>query len=145
MKVVALKLKDEDGNIDYLRQIVVDRARGIVGGYINRDKKGQISLLDKNIRQLIDAEELEGLCQFRFYENITIENLDAKDISIGKRIRIGETIQEVTSIGKRCFEECKLIQAGEECELFMNVIFTKVIKEGYIKLEDEVSFLKLGK
>ncbi len=144
MKVVALKSKDGDGNIAYLNQIVVDKKQGIVGEYTSRNKGRQISLLSKRIRQLIDAEELEGLCLFRFYENITIEDLDAKNVSIGERLRIGESVQEITAIGKRCFKECKLIQTGEKCELFMNVIFTKVIKGGYIELEDEVVCLKLG-
>lgn len=141
MRVVELKIKDEDGYIHYLRQTIIDNKLGVVGEFPKRDQRKQVSLLSRRVRNLIDEEELEGLCLFRFYENITIEGLDANDLMIGDRIQIGETILEVTSIGKRCFKECKLIQSGEDCELFMNVVFTKVIKSGFVKIDDEASSL----
>ncbi|MGO1468417.1 MAG: MOSC domain-containing protein [Tissierella sp.] len=100
-----------------------------------------MSILSRRVRSLIDEEEIEGLCLFRFYENITIEGLDAKNLTIGDRLQVGEVTLEVTSIGKRCFEECKLIQSGEVCELFMNVVFTKSIKGGFVRIEDKVSSL----
>lgn len=141
MKVVALKLKDEDGHINYLRQTIIDKELGMIGEFSKREKNRQISLLSERVRDLIDEEEFEGLCLFRFYENITIRGLEAKNIGIGERLQIGETVQEVTSIGKRCFKECKLIQSGERCELFMNVIFIKVIKGGFVKIDDPASSL----
>lgn len=141
MKVVALKLKDEDGHINYLRHNIIDKNRGMVGDAPKRDREKQISILSERARNLIEQEELEGLCLFRFYENITIEGIDAKTLSVGESLQIGETIQTVTCIGKRCFEECKLIQSGETCELFMNVIYTKVEKGGFVKVGDKVSSL----
>ncbi|OLS03726.1 MOSC domain-containing protein [Tissierella creatinophila] len=138
MKVVALKLKDEDGHIDYLRQAIIDKELGMIGEFPKREKNRQISILSERIRNLIDEEEFEGLCLFRFYENITIKDLEVKNIEIGQRLQIGETVQEVTAIGKRCFKECKLIQSGETCNLFMNVIFTKIIKSGFVKIDDKV-------
>ena len=143
MKVVALKVKDENGHINYLRQTIIDKELGITGELSERKKNRQISILSERIRNLIDEEEFEGLCLFRFYENITIKDLEAKNISIGQRLQIGETVQEVTAIGKRCFEECKLIQSGERCDLYMNVVFAKVIKGGFIKIDDSVKTIDI--
>lgn len=142
MKVVEIALKDDGGNINYLRWIMVDRRLGIMGENIENNKRIQISLLAERIRELIDDEEMEGLCLFRFYENITIRGLESDEISIGDILQIGETLQEVTSIGKRCFAECKLIQSGEKCDLFSNVIFTKVLKSGFVMIGDKVKLLK---
>lgn len=141
MKIVQLTL-EEDGYINYLRLIILDKELGILGERIEKDKKIRISLLGQRIRNLIDQEELEGLCLFRFYENITIKNFEADEIIIGDRLKIGETIQEVTSIGRRCLAECKLIQAGEKCDLFSNVVFTRVLKGGLVRVDDEVRLLE---
>ena len=138
MKVVALKLRDEDGQLSYLRQTIIDKELGIIGDYPKREKTKRISLLSERIRHLIDEEEFEGLCLFRFCENITVRGLDAGEVSIGEKFQIGETIQEVTSIGQRCFEECKLIQSGEECNLFTNIVFMRVLKSGFVKIDDKV-------
>ena len=142
MKVAALKLRDEDGHLSYLRQTIIDKELGIIGDYPKREETKRIALLSERIRHLIDDEELEGLCLFRFCENITIRDLNAKKVSIGQRFQVGETVQEVTSIGKRCFEKCKLIQSGEECDLFTHVVFTRVIKSGFVKIGDKVKFIK---
>lgn len=141
MKVVELKLKDEDDNIEYLRQLMVDNKLNLVEGRPKTSKSRRVSLLGERIRKLIDEEELDGLCMFRFYENITIRGLEAEDVLIGERFQIGETVQEVISIGERCFKKCKLIQSGEECDLFMNIIFTKIIKSGFVRIDDEVKSL----
>ena len=141
LKVVELKLVDEDNNIEYLRKTIVDNKVSINKRFDKNNRGESVSLLSERVRYLIDEEELEGLCLFRFYENITISDLDAKEVSIGQRFQIGETVQEVVSIGERCFKECKLIQSGEECDFFMNIVFTKVIKSGYVKIDDEVRFL----
>lgn len=85
------------------------------------------------------------MCLFRFCENITIRDFNAKKISTGERFQIGETVQEVTSIGNRCFKKCKLIQSGEECDLFTHVVFTRVIKGGFIKINDKVNTLDSNK
>lgn len=121
---------------------MIDKEKGMIGQSSKKNKLRQISLLSKEIRDLIDIEQLDGLCLFRFYENITIEGLDARDLKIGQTIQIGETVQRVTSIGKSCFEECKLVQSGERCKLFNNVIFTSVVEEGFIKIDDPVEVVE---
>lgn len=108
-----------------------------------KDKEKQVSILSKEIRDSIDKEELDGLCLPRFYENLVIQGLSASELSVGERLKIGETIQEVTIIGKKCFKECKLAKAREKCSLSNSVIFTRVIKGGSIKIYDEVSSLGL--
>ena len=141
MQITDIKVRDEDGNINHLMRAMLDQESGMVGRSEKKDKRRQISILSKKIRDLIDEEQLDGLCLFRFYENITIEGLDAREISTGEKLQIGETVLRVTSIGKGCFEECKLVQAGKRCELFNNVIFTSVVEGGFIEIDDRVEVI----
>ncbi|HFL3828564.1 TPA: sigma 54-interacting transcriptional regulator, partial [Clostridioides difficile] len=43
-----------------------------------------------------------------------------------------------TEIGKNCFSQCNIIKEGKTCPLSREVIFTKIIKEGSIKIGDIV-------
>lgn len=141
IKVVALKLKDKEGKINYLDRSYFDKDNGMIGEGVFRKENRQISILSESVRNQIDREEKKGLCLLKFYENITIKGLDARLIHVGQIFQIGETLQEVTSIGKKCFDGCKLFQAGERCGLVDNVIFTKIIKNGKIKIEDKMTSL----
>nr|WP_300006200.1 hypothetical protein [Tissierella sp.] len=145
MKVWDIKLKDEEGSVNHLRRTIIDREDGMFGQASKADKKNkkrQVSILSKKARETIDQEQLGGLCLFRFYENITIEGLDARAIKKGDLLQIGETLQQVESVGKKCFEECKLVQAEKKCQLFNNVIFMRVLKGGFIEIDDEVKIVE---
>ena len=120
---------------------MVDRDLGIFGEKRERNKKKQVSILSKEVRDRVDDEQLVGLCLSRFYENITIEGLDVSKIRVGQRLQVGETIQEVTIIGKECFKECKLVKNEEKCDLSKNVIFTTMVEGGFIAIDDEVRVL----
>lgn len=120
---------------------MIHKELGILNNNPQKKHKREISLLSKEIRDSIEREKLDGLCLPRFYENLTIEGLDASKVTIGENLKIGETVQQVIGVGKRCFKECKLVQAKEMCELSTSVVFTTVIKGGIIKIDDEVSSL----
>lgn len=141
IKVVALKLKDKEGKINYLDKAFFNKDYGMIGEGVIREENRQISILSESVRNQIDLEEKKGLCLLKFYENITVQGLDASSIHVGQSFQIGQSIQEVTSIGKRCFDECILFQSGERCQLFKNVIFTKIIKNASIEIKDKVTSL----
>ena len=66
IKITDIKLKDEEGNINHLIRAMLDQESGMIGESEKKDKRRQISILSKNIRDLINAEQLDGLCLFRF-------------------------------------------------------------------------------
>ncbi|MBC8590977.1 MOSC domain-containing protein [Wansuia hejianensis] len=142
MKVAALKVRDSKDNICYISEAFLEEDRGIVGDLSKRQEYGQVSILGSEFREIIDDEKMEGLCSFGFDENITIEDLDTKDINIGQRLVIGDTVHEIICIGRRCAKDCKLIQLEGKCKLFMNVVFTKIIKGGVVKVDDKVISLR---
>lgn len=77
-----------------------------------------------------------------FAENLTTEGIILYQLPIGTQLKIGETIQEVTQIGKECHTGCAIKQAVGKCVMPLEGIFTKVIKGGTINIGDEIEILK---
>lgn len=73
-----------------------------------------------------------------FAENITTEGLDLVNLPLGTRLRIGETLLEVTQIGKKCHARCAIYQQAGDCIMPREGIFARVIKGGLIKEGDRV-------
>ncbi|SFH54111.1 MOSC domain-containing protein YiiM [Tindallia magadiensis] len=103
----------------------------------------QVSLLGQEsvdkIRKLGLVDNLEpGI----FAENILTEGITLHELAIGTRLRIGETIQEVTQIGKECHHGCEIFQKVGDCVMPREGIFTKVLKGGIVKEGDEITLIK---
>lgn len=101
----------------------------------------QVSLLGvESINKMKDIG-IEGLCSGKFAENITTEGINLYDLPVGTKLQIGETIQEVTQIGKECHTGCAIFQQIGQCIMPKEGIFTKVIKGGKIKVGDEIKIV----
>jgi MOSC domain-containing protein YiiM len=98
----------------------------------------QVSIFTEEGWNEIKDKELKGLCINKFHENIRVKNVDINNISQGSTVLIGETLHQITEIGKSCFPECNLIKQGKTCPLHQGVIFTKVLKGGEIKIGDKI-------
>ena len=77
-----------------------------------------------------------------FAENLTVEGLDMSGIQIGVSIRVGETLLEVTQIGKVCHDRCNIYKQVGFCVMPEWGIFTRVVKGGRIKIGDRVEVIK---
>lgn len=76
-----------------------------------------------------------------FAENLTTEGIILYELPIGTVLKIGETIQEVTQIGKECHKGCAIKQAVGKCVMPLEGIFTKIIKGGTIKIGDSIEIM----
>ena len=72
---------------------------------------------------------------------LTTEGIILYELPVGTRLKIGETIQEVTQIGKECHTGCNIRQLVGDCVMPREGIFTKVIKGGIIKAGDEIEII----
>jgi len=115
---------------------------GLVGDAHAGSWKRQVSLLGQESIDKIKAYGIEGLCTGKFAENITTEGITLYELPVGTRLRIGETIMEVTQIGKECHAGCAIRKLVGDCVMPREGIFTKVVKAGYIKPGDEIEVLK---
>ena len=101
----------------------------------------QVSLLGIESFNKMESEGIEGLTPGIFAENITTEGIVLYELPIGTKIVIGETIQEVTQIGKKCHTGCEITKKVGKCVMPQEGIFTKVLKAGVIKKGDIIEII----
>lgn len=139
MKVVALKIKHENNNIQLIDEAYFKKDKGILGDSHALGGDRQISILNADTRSKIDNEIISGLCTIRFHENITVEGLELDKLFPGQQLSIGDAIIEISSMGKRCFEDCTVYKEKKGCSLSVDVIFGKVLESGMVILEDKIT------
>ena len=76
-------------------------------------------------RRLADSPE-EGLCFRKFRETVSTEGIDLFHFPAGTKIRIGESVWEISRTGKDCYPECVLVQSGQICALAREVVSARV-------------------
>lgn len=101
----------------------------------------QVSLLGIESFNKMENQGIEGLVPGVFAENITTEGIVLYELPVGTRLKIGDTIQEVTQIGKECHTGCAIAQKVGKCVMPKEGIFTKIIKGGIIKEGDTIEVI----
>ncbi|GAB4168509.1 MAG: MOSC domain-containing protein [Geothermobacteraceae bacterium] len=111
---------------------------GLVGDAHAGEWHRQVSLLAK---ESIDKMRALGLDvdSGDFAENITTEGIDLVGLPVGTRIRVGETLLEVTQIGKECHNRCAIYYQAGDCVMPKEGIFARVIEGGVVKPGDEIT------
>lgn len=116
---------------------VLRENHGIVGDAHAGDWHRQVSLLAE---ESIDKMRALGLdvTAGDFAENITTSGIELVSLPIGSRLQIGETLLEVTQIGKECHTRCAIFYQAGDCVMPKEGIFAKVITGGIIKPGDGI-------
>ena len=141
-KVLSINTSETTGIIKKsVNEAVFLEGKGIEGdGHCGLSDVKQVSLLADESVDKMRAMGLE-LIAGAFAENITTEGIELKTLPVGTRLRIGDTIQEVSKIGKECHTGCAIKQQTGTCVMPTEGIFTKVIKGGIVKPGDEIELL----
>ncbi len=77
-----------------------------------------------------------------FAENITTEGIDLLALPIGKQIKIGEVILEVTQHGKICHSKCNIYKSVGDCVMPREGIFCKIIRGGKIEKGQKIEVVE---
>jgi MOSC domain-containing protein YiiM len=110
---------------------------GIVGDAHSGEWHRQVSLLAlESIRKM--QEKGLNVSSGDFAENLTTEGIDLPSLPVGTRLAIGETLTEVTQIGKECHTRCEIYHQAGDCVMPREGIFVKVIIGGRVKKGDKV-------
>ena len=102
----------------------------------------QVSLLGIESFKKMKAQGIEDLKYGDFAENITTEGLLLYELPIGTKLKIGETLHELTQIGKTCHSGCAIALKVGKCVMPKEGIFTVVLKGGKIKAGDDIEVLE---
>jgi MOSC domain-containing protein YiiM len=108
-----------------------------------RSGKGprQVSLLAQESKRRMKTSEIKGFCNGKFSENITVEGLRLHTLTVGQKLKIGESIQEIIQIGKECHDGCPIKEHSGQCIVTKDGVFARVLQSGSIKVGDEVSVI----
>ena len=100
----------------------------------------QVSLLE--LKKIEDFNAEGGNVKFGdFGENIVVDGIEVDKLDIGQKLKIGDVILEVTQIGKKCHSECEIFHRVGKCIMPIHGVFSKVLKGGNIKLNDEIELI----
>lgn len=140
-KIVAICTSEKKGTA----KICVDEANLIYDFGIEGDAHAgkwhrQISLLE--LAKIDDFIARGGNVKFGdFGENLVVDGIELDKLPIGQRIEVGETVLEVTQIGKQCHTKCEIFYRVGQCIMPIYGIFAKVIKGGKIAVGDKVNLI----
>lgn len=102
----------------------------------------QVSLLGQESIDKMVALGAGELMPGNFAENITTEGITVYELPVGTRLKIGETLQEVTQIGKECHKGCEIAKKVGDCVMPREGIFTIILKGGVVKPGDTIEVLE---
>lgn len=143
MRVVAINISEKKG----VPKVTIPEGNFIEEFGLEGDAHGgkwhrQVSLLGVESIEKMKAVGIEGLCTGKFAENLTTEGVILYELPVGTTLKIGETIQEVTQIGKECHQKCAIFHTVGDCVMPKEGIFTRVLKGGRIKAGDAIEILE---
>lgn len=142
-KVIAVNISEKKGEIKIpIEKGYFKENHGLEGDAHAGDWHRQVSLLAQESIDKMKALGAKNLDSGKFAENITTEGLVLYELPIGTRLKIGETLMEVTQIGKECHKGCAIREQVGDCIMPREGIFTKVITGGVVKPNDKIEILK---
>lgn len=143
MRVVAINISEKKG----IPKVTIPEGNFIEEFGLEGDAHGgkwhrQVSLLGMESIDKMKAIGIQGLCTGKFAENLTTEGIVLYELPVGTKLKIGDTIQEVTQIGKECHQKCAIYHTVGDCVMPKEGIFTRVLKGGIVKAGDAIEIME---
>lgn len=145
MEVIAVCISEKKGERKHpVPEITLRRDHGIVGDAHAGNWHRQVSLLAE---ESVDTMRALGLtlAPGDFAENILTRGIVLKTLPVGTRLRVGETVLEITQIGKQCHNDCAIKKTTGRCVMPTDGVFAVVLEEGVIRPGDAIEILEAGK
>jgi MOSC domain-containing protein YiiM len=137
--IVALNISEKKGTVKHAIEKGYFKVNyGLLGDVHAGSGRRQVSLFGQESMDKIKELELKGFCNVKFVENLTSKGIAFNELSVGKNLKIGEVILEITQIGKECYKGCKMRNSIDTCIMSKEVIFARVLNDGWIKPGDEI-------
>ena len=136
--LVSLNISEKTGTIKTpVKSIILVEDKGVFNdAHFNKLSDRQVSLLAIEDIEYTNKNMNTNLKPGDFAENITTKNIELYNLKIGTKIYIGNTILEVSKIGKECHRGCDIKKLVGDCIMPKRGIFARVINGGEITVED---------
>ncbi len=142
-KLVAICVSEKKGTLKKeVPEAVLKENWGIEGDAHAGNWHRQVSLL--GLEKIEDFRSRGANVDFgAFGENLVVEGFDLRSLPVGTKIKVGETLLELTQIGKECHDHCAIYQQVGDCIMPREGVFTEVLEGGLIRPGDEMELLPL--
>lgn len=136
-EVVAICISEKKGTAkEMIESTNLIENFGLEGDAHGGNWHRQVSLLA--LDKINKFNEEGGSVKFGdFGENFVISEVDLDKLKIGQIFKIGNTILEITQIGKECHSKCEIFYRVGRCIMPKFGVFAKVLKGGEVKLGDK--------
>ena len=137
-KVLAVCISENKGERKQpAEEVELLENHGIVGDAHAGEWHRQVSLL---AQESIDKMRALGLdvTAGDFAENITTSGIDLVSLPIGTQLQVGETLLQVTQIGKECHTRCAIFYQAGDCVMPKEGIFAAVVTGGIVRAGDRI-------
>ena len=144
MEVIAVCISEKKGERKHpVPEIALRRDHGIVGDAHAGNWHRQVSLLAE---ESVDTMRALGLtlAPGDFAENILTRGIVLKTLPVGTRLRVGETVLEITQIGKQCHNDCAIKKTTGRCVMPTDGVFAVVLEAGVVRPGDAIEILEAG-
>lgn len=136
--VVAVCISEKKGTVKHpVPFIEIRKNYGILGDAHAGNWHRQISLLAEESVEKMKRSGVE-ISVGAFAENILTEGINLSTLPVGTRLAVGETLLEVTQIGKECHSDCAIRKQVGDCVMPREGIFAIVLEEGVIRPGDTI-------
>jgi molybdenum cofactor synthesis domain-containing protein len=93
----------------------------------------QVSLLSREEVEVFEAKVGRPVAPGEFGENFTTRGVDIDGLGLLDRLRIGDSVLEITQLGKTCHgSSCAIYQAAGDCIMPRKGVFARVVRGGDI-------------
>lgn len=124
-----------------ISSVLLKEDYGIVGDAHAGNWHRQVSLLGYESIQKVQAAMPYELADGAFAENIVTQGITLYTLPIGTKLKIGESLCEVTQIGKECHHGCAIRELAGDCVMPREGIFVKVLKGGAVRSGDSIDII----
>lgn len=137
-KVIAVCISEKKGTMKHpVEAVWLKKEHGIIGDAHAGNWHRQVSLLaDESVEKM--RVKYPDIPVGAFAENILTEGIELCTLPIGTKLHTGETLLEVTQIGKECHADCAIRQQVGDCVMPREGIFAIVLEEGTVKAGDPI-------
>lgn len=140
-KLLAVCISEKKGT----GKTPIERGRLVADFGLEGDAHGgnwhrQVSLLSA---EKINEFNLKGgsVVDGDFGENLIVQGFDLRTLPVGTKVKIGDSLLEITQIGKECHTRCNIYYSVGDCIMPREGIFAKVLMGSEIKPGDDVEVL----
>jgi MOSC domain-containing protein YiiM len=138
-RIVSVNVADKKG----VRKTPQDAIELVVEHGVSGDAHAgpwhrQVSLLAMESVEKMRAKGLD-VNPGDFGENVTTQGIIVYELPVGARLRAGDTLLEVTQIGKECHSHCAIFYQAGDCVMPREGIFVRVLRGGELHAGDRVT------